>query len=126
MSKISLHKGRIGEERAVEFLEKQGYQIIERNFKKRYGEIDIICLDFLSDKEPVLVFVEVKARYTYEYGHPEEAVTLRKIKNLLRSAESYKLLHPELPKLMRIDVVSIELSEEGKVKSIKQIKNITQ
>lgn len=126
MSNLAFNKGKIGEQKAVNFLEKQGYEVIERNFRNRYGEIDIICIDSLSDTEPVLVFIEVKTRYSHEYGYPEEAVTPLKIKTLVRSAEYYKLLHPELPKLMRIDVISVEIDHNGEVKSIRQIKNITQ
>lgn len=122
MSRINLNKGKVGEQKATKFLESQGYKIIERNFKKRYGEIDIIALD----TDDTLVFFEVKTRFSHEYGYPEEAVTPWKIKTLIRSANFYKMIHPELSDLMRIDVVSVEVDDEGEVKSIRQIKNITQ
>jgi putative endonuclease len=120
VSKQNLNKGKIGENKACQYLSKLGYQIIEKNFQKRYGEIDLICLD-----KNVLVFVEVKTRYSHEYGSPEEAVTPAKIKTLIRSANFYKMLHPELPELMRIDVIAIDLSESGSKQEIRHIKNIT-
>lgn len=123
MSRQSLNKGRIGEQKAAIFLQKKGYRILARNFRKKYGEIDIIALE---PQESALVFLEVKTRYSYEYGYPEEAVNSRKIKNLTQTAEYYKMLHPELPKLMRIDVISVEIDSKGKVRSLKHIKNITQ
>lgn len=121
MSRLNLNKGKIGENKASLCLQKLGYRIIEKNFKKRYGEIDII-----ATYKDTLIFVEVKTRYSHEYGYPEEAVTPRKIKTLIRSANFYKMIHPELPDLMRIDVVTVEINSEGEVKSLRHIENITQ
>lgn len=101
--------GQKGESYAAQLLEKNGYKIIERNFRKPWGEIDIIAV-----KDGVLVFVEVKARKTDKFGLPEEAVTPRKIAKIKRVGELYMQLHPELPKKARIDVVSI-LVIDGKV-----------
>lgn len=133
MSNLNLNKGKIGEQKASLYLQKKGYHLIEKNFRKRYGEIDIIAIDTSTcelansrQSQPTLVFVEVKTRFSHEYGCPEEAVTSWKIKTLIRSAQYYKLLHRELPDLMRIDVVSVEIDSEGEVKSIRHIKNITQ
>ncbi len=61
--------GRQGEEEAVRFLHSQGYKIVERNFKKPQGDIDIVALD-----GDVLVFIEVKTRYSKAYGLAVEAV----------------------------------------------------
>lgn len=137
MTKQNLNKGKIGENKACQYLSKLGYKIFEKNFQKRYGEIDIIAIDPFSsfddtqDKgsgqsDDTLVFVEVKTRYSHEYGYPEEAVTPSKIKTLIRSANFYKILHPELPSLLRIDVIAVEISYNGKVQEIRHIKNITQ
>lgn len=99
-------KGKYGEDLACRYLLKLGYKIIERNFRIRGGEIDIIALD-----GNCTVYVEVKARTTYQFGLPEEGVTLRKIKFLERSAKFYrnnrKNLH--LPAMERIDVVAVNL-----------------
>lgn len=109
--------GRSGEETAVIYLQKKGYKIIGRNFKSKFGEIDIVALD-----GNVLVFVEVKTRWSREYGYPEEAVTPWKLRSIIKTADYYKLLYPNTPALMRIDVIAIE-AEGGKVQAIRLIKN---
>lgn len=112
--------GKKGEELAVSYLIKKGYVILEQNFQKGYSEIDIIALD-----GETLVFVEVKTRNSDEFGLPEEAITGWKIKTLIRSAQYYKMLHPELPESMRIDVVAVELDQQEQIIAIRLIKNIT-
>lgn len=117
-------KGQEGEEIAVNFLRKKGYKIIEQNFHSRVGEIDIVALDPSTGSGPggnVLVFVEVKTRWSKKFGEPVEAVTPWKLNSIIKTAQYYKLLHPELPEEMRIDVVSIEL--EGKSPKIEHIVN---
>lgn len=111
--------GKQGEDEAVHFLKNHGYKIIERNFKKPQGDIDIVALDGTT-----LVFVEVKTRYSKAYGLPVDSITPWKVKNLIRNAYLYKMLHSELPSDMRIDVVSIDYTEDIKPK-IELIKNIT-
>ena len=109
--------GLIGEKLAVRLLQKKGYKILEKNFRCKLGEIDIIALE-----EDTLVFVEVKTRWSKSFGEPEEAVTPRKIHSIIKTGQYYKLLHPELPEALRIDVVAVDLTESaGKVRLIKNI-----
>lgn len=126
---MSLRKnslGKLGEDHAVLFLERNGFTVIERNFLIRGGEIDIIALDRSEGKENItLVFVEVKTRTTTEYGDPIEAIGYYKMKSLIRSAEYYKLTHKNLPDLMRIDAVTILYDEENKLQKIRLVKNIS-
>lgn len=118
--------GKKGEEIAAKYLQKNGYRIIERNFKKRYGEIDIVAIDLSADSgQDVLVFVEVKTRYINDFVSPEESITPWKIKSLKRTAEYYKMLHPNSPELMRIDFVGVKMENDGKVSEINLIKNIS-
>lgn len=56
-----------------------------------------------------LVFAEVKARWSLKFGNPEEAVTPWKLARIQRTGEYFSLLHPELPKKLRIDVVALEI-----------------
>ena len=112
--------GQIGEEAASKFLTTLGYRIIERNYRKNYGEIDIIAID-----GHVLVFIEVKTRKGNTYGLPEEAITPWKINHLIKSVKYYQLTHDKLGHDIRIDVVSISLTEDGKAEKIKLFKNIT-
>jgi len=117
MENISL--GKLGERLAANFLSSKGYQIIEMNFHKRWGEIDIVALD-----KDTLVFVEVKTRMESDRISPEESITPWKIKTLKRTALFYKNLHPELPELLRIDFVGIVLDQNLKPTRINHIRNI--
>ena len=112
-------QGDIGEELACRYLLGKGYKILERNFRIRGGEIDIIALDGQT-----LAYVEVKTRTSYQFGRPEESVTLRKLKFLERAAKFYKAKRKnfiKLPDLERIDFVGIDMS--GGEPNIKLIKN---
>lgn len=110
----------IGEDAACEYLKKKGYTILERNFRKSYGEIDIIAR--LRD---VLVFVEVKTRTNKHYGTPFDAVAPYKVQQIVKGANYYKyILNPQLPDNMRIDAIGVIVGE-GKVRSIEHIENVT-
>jgi putative endonuclease len=76
------------EKKAGEFLEKQGLRILCRNFRNRYGEIDIVAKD-----GEVTVFVEVKYRKDTSKGMPEEAVDFRKQQRICRVADYYRMMH---------------------------------
>lgn len=122
MTLSKLQEGKKGEDLAVSFLKNLGYQIIDRNFRLRNGEIDIVCLD---KEKTTLVFVEVKTRSSDEFGSPLEAITWWKLKALTRAAQFYKISHRGLPDLMRIDAVSVKLSET-RDPEIEHIKNISE
>ncbi len=109
-----------GEELAASYLTKNGYKIIDRNFRAVGGELDIIALD-----GDTLSFVEVKARSSTEFGTPLEAITARKMKSIIKTAQFYKLKNPKLPDAMRIDAVAISLDNYNEVKSIELVKNIS-
>ena len=88
---------------AAEYLEKEGYRILTKNFRSRFGEIDIV-----AEEEPYLVFVEVKYRTKQSQGDPSEAVDYRKIRKITKTAEYYlvkKGISMERP--IRFDIVSI-------------------
>src|SRR3989344_4534989 len=99
-----------GEEYACQLLKKNGYKIIERNYRCKLGEIDIIAEDPAPspEQEGTLVFVEVKTRWSRRFGLPAEAVTPRKLYKIKKVGEYYLLSHTEAPKKQRIDVVAIE------------------
>lgn len=113
--------GKKGEDLAFNFLKKNGYQILERNFRIRGGEIDIIA----RDKE-VLVFVEVKTRYSHEYGLPSESMTYFKLRSLLKTAQFYIQKIKWGDRQYRIDFVGIDYSVSKDIPKIELIKNITQ
>jgi putative endonuclease len=116
---ISNPVARIGEDIAANYLKKIGYKIIERNFRKGYGEIDIVAIH-----KNILIFVEVKTRTSNLYGGSIEAISYLKLHKLIRTCEYYKILHQNLPDTMRIDAILIDL-KDGEAKSIQHIENIS-
>jgi len=114
MDKVSL--GKFGEEKAKEYLEKQGYKILETNkhFSK-FCEIDIIALD-----KNTLVFAEVKTRKTTKFGLPAEAVTKTKYQNIKNGIYFYLEENPQYKKF-RIDVISIVLEPKFEIKHLKNV-----
>ena len=121
-----LDQGNRGEQFAVEFLTRNGFQVIDRNFRIRGGEIDIVAIDtdpYTSEK--TLVFLEVKTRSSQDFGSPLEAIGYYKMRSLIKATQFYKIKHPKLPDLMRIDAVSVLLNDEGQLLDIELVKNIT-
>jgi putative endonuclease len=94
--------GRAGEDRAVEHLSLTGYVIIERNWRCRIGEIDII-----ATRGEWLVFVEVKTRSTTTCGHPFEAVTTRKLQRMRRLAAAWCDEKNARGRRLRLDVIAV-------------------
>jgi putative endonuclease len=94
--------GRDGEERAAAWYRERGYQIIERNWRSRTGEIDLVCA-----RPEVLIFCEVKARRSGRLGAPVEAVTRNKQLRLRRLAAEYLFLHTCGRPEIRFDVASV-------------------
>jgi len=93
--------GKLGEQIALNFLVKNGYSIIEKNWYFQKAEIDII-----AKKEDVLVCVEVKTRSTNEFGDPQDFIDSKKIK-LLVKAMNYYVESKDLDVDVRFDVIAI-------------------
>ena len=106
--------GRTGERLAAEALMDKGYHILERNFRCRHGEIDLVAQD-----EHELVFVEVKTRRGTSYGLPEDALTLHKRRKILEVASYYLDLHTCSDCSWRVDVVAVQFSTGGKLEEIR-------
>lgn len=95
--------GKNYEQKAALFLEKQGFQILKRNFRCRQGEIDIIGIH-----ENCLVFVEVKYRKNDRAGMPEEAVGVQKQNKICKTSDYFRICHRQYEKLqIRYDVVAV-------------------
>jgi len=110
--------GRLAERRAEKFLRSRGYKILHRNMRLRGGEIDIV-----ADHKGTLVFVEVKARSSNEFGTPAEGVNERKRKRLINLALEYIARYENEWRDCRFDVVEVYMSRDGKVKQINLIQN---
>jgi putative endonuclease len=93
--------GNAAEQDAAAFLKSKGLIILEKQYRNRFGEIDIIARD---DDE--FVMVEVKARKDHEFGYPEESVTKSKLRKIAIVAEHYMESRPHVE--WRIDVIAIE------------------
>jgi putative endonuclease len=102
--------GKIGEDLACAELQRCGYAILARRYRTRAGELDIIAQD-----GPTIVFVEVKARRSIEFGGPAAAVTAQKRRKVCAMATDYlgrRRVGADTP--CRFDVVAVSLSPEGK------------
>ncbi len=112
--------GKIGERIAADYLKNHGYEIISRNFRTRYGEIDII-----ARHKNTLVFIEVRSRGGDRFGTPTESITRDK-QNKLRLMSAYFLLKNKLQRQAhRIDVVAI-IFDQGKARLRHLMNVITQ
>ena len=96
--------GKRGEELAVARLEREGYAILERRYRTRCGEIDIV-----ADDGGTLVFVEVKARADAEFGTAAEAITPAKRRRVVRMAQDYLIRRGVADRPCRFDVVAVML-----------------
>ena len=100
----TIEKGQEGERLAGRFLEKQGFRILDRNYRNRLGEIDIVA----EDRE-VLVFVEVRTLKASAGHSPEETIQWKKQQRISRTAQAY-IQHKRLEdRPARFDVVSVTL-----------------
>lgn len=93
--------GKLGEELAVDFLQKNGYDILETNWTFQKAEIDII-----AQKENTLAIVEVKTRSSLEFGLPQDFVKPKKIQLLVKAVNEY-LISNDLDLEVRFDIISV-------------------
>lgn len=100
--------GRFGEALAARHLHELGLVVLDRNWRCRFGEIDIVARDGTT-----LVVCEVKTRSSERYGGPFEAVTDRKALRLRRLAGEWLAAHDVTPSAVRIDVVSVLVPDHG-------------
>ncbi len=113
--------GNRGEDWAVEMLKKKGYEILQRNYRKRGGEIDIVAFD-PTTKETV--FVEVKSRRNRTFGAPEEAIDERKIGKMADTAQLWLAEHEKEKTEWRLDLIALEYDQQGKP-DCRHLKNIS-
>lgn len=95
--------GNKGEDMAEDYLKARGYIILNRNWRFKHWEVDII-----ASKGKFLHFIEVKTRSSSAYGKPEDSISKSKMDNLLNAAEEYQYLNPQW-KFIQFDVLAITL-----------------
>ncbi len=103
-----LKAGRLGEDLALNYLKKNGYRVVERNFRCNLGEIDIIATEGKT-----VVFVEVKSRWSERFGSPQMAVDTHKQKRISRVALVYMKSRGLKDRSARFDVVAVRFFPEG-------------
>ncbi len=106
--KSRISTGRKGEDLAAAYLERAGYEIIERNYRCAFGEVDIVAREGDS-----LVFVEVKSRRSESFGEPELAVGRDKQKKIVRVSLDYLQKKRGLSVSARFDVVTVKMLPGG-------------
>ena len=116
MTFARINTGKQGEALAVEFLKKNGYRVLENNFRCRYGELDIVAID-----GEIIAFVEVKTKTNNRFGPPKLAVDSRKQRQLSKVALAYMLQKNLTRCPARFDVVGIDIT--GDAANIELIKN---
>ncbi len=122
--------GKIGEEIAKRFLEKQGYKIIEQNYRTKYAEIDLVTCPSKFHfaklgraKEKELVFVEVRTKVGENFGMPEETINKKKMRKLRRNAATYAAIK-KWSGPFRIDAICIVLKPDYSVERLNRYENI--
>ena len=103
-----IQTGKKGEEIAVRYLQSKGYRIIERNYRSRWGEIDIVAKD-----GGTVVFVEVKCRRSESFGDPQSAVGANKQRKVSRMSLAYLKEKNLYPCDARFDVVAVKMLPGG-------------
>lgn len=117
MSEYERHiLGYNGEKIATEYLNINHYKIIERNFRCKQGEIDIIAFD---NKNREYVFIEVKTRTNFEYGKPADSVNKMKQKHIVSATKYYIYLHNLEDKYIRFDIIEIYKKDKYIINHIK-------
>lgn len=110
--------GNVGETEVEQYLLKNNYKILDRNFQCNLGEIDIIALD----KNKEIVFIEVKTRNNILYGYPAEAVTNKKLQHICNTAKYYLHIRNLEDEPIRIDVIEVYIQNNCyEINHIKQV-----
>ena len=110
--------GQQGEQMIESYLTEKGYEILERNYQKKTGEIDLIAS---SPEKDEIVFIEVKTRKTGTYGRPEEAVDQRKLKKIEKTALYWLQENKRTDILWRIDILALELQSGTKITHLENV-----
>lgn len=112
----NIEKGLYGENLASKHLISKGYKIIDRNYRTKIGEIDIIAI-----KSRVIVFVEVKTRSSTKYGFPYEAVNKKKQDRIIKSSFVYIKQNNIRDYQIRYDIIEVYLHEDSKINHIENV-----
>lgn len=121
MDRDRLELGKYGETLAINYLKKNGYKVVGKNYRSPFGEIDIIALD-----KDILVFIEVKTKKSNRFIPPELSVNKKKQGKIIKGALHYIQRRGESFDQYRFDVIAINTSEENGEREIKLYKDAFQ
>lgn len=110
--------GSKGEDIAVRFLKKKGYRIIRRNYRCKYGEIDII-----AEHDNITAFIEVRTIQAENFGTPQDFITNIKTEHISKSALNYIKKENLFDRSCRFDLVAINFSDTLSEPKIEHIEN---
>ena len=111
----------MAEQHVADLVGERGWQILERNFRTRFGEIDIVALH-----DDVLVFIEVRARTGNTFGIADETVTRPKLRRVMAAALEFIQEHPEYAdSYWRVDLFALALGSTGGVVNCREYQNLT-
>lgn len=118
MKRYNKDIGSYGEDLAIDYLKNKGYTIVARNFRNRNGEIDLVC-KYLD----IIIFIEVKSRYSYHFGLPRESVTYFKQKKIIYISKYFLYKYKLLNYNCRFDVIEIYFNQNNNSYFIEHIKD---
>lgn len=118
MKKLNKEIGNYCENLAKEYLQKNKYHILDCNFRNFLGEIDIICI-----QDDLLIIIEVKGRYNYDYGLPKESINISKQKSIIKVTNAYIYYKKLININIRFDVIEVYLNQQTTLFKINHIKD---
>ena len=118
MKKLNKEIGNYCEDLAKDYLLENNYHILDCNFRNFLGEIDIIC-----SKDKLLIIIEVKGRYNYDYGSPKESINISKQKSIIKVTNSYIYYKHLININIRFDVIEVYLNPQDTLFKINHLKD---
>lgn len=118
MKKYNKEIGTYGENIAKDFLITNGYKILDMNYRNKHGEIDIIC-----KLNNIIIFCEIKSRYTNSFGSPIESVTYYKQKQIINLSQFYIIRNKLLNYDIRYDIIEIILNNINASYTLNHVKD---
>lgn len=118
MKNYNKNIGDYGEDIGITLLKEKGYYILDRNFRNKYGEIDVIC-----KFKDMIIFVEIKSRYNSSFGKPSEAVTYSKQKKIINICKYYIYKNKLFNYNCRFDVIEIYFNTKNDLSNIIHIED---
>lgn len=114
-------RGAQAEHHVAAVVEERGWKVIARNFRKRFGEIDLIAID-----GDILVFIEVRARSDIAFGLADETVTRAKLQRVTSTAQAFIQDHLEYAdSYWRVDLFALTMDRRGNITACRQYENLT-